>query len=171
MPSDSNSGTSESGIIKAFDAFATLCKYLTGLMLVAIVVINGANVFMRYVLYAAISWAEEAMVFLMLATVFIGAVPVTWERAHIRIDAFVASFSGRTRMAFETFAVLLSAAVLLTIGWISLGVVQKLHGFDQRSDALDMPVWIPQVTVPFGLLLIPLLMAVALWRGGKSGGH
>jgi C4-dicarboxylate transporter DctQ subunit len=171
VASESDTDPPESGLIKAFGAFANLCKYVTGLMLVAIVLINGANVFMRYVLSAALSWAEEAMVFLMLATVFIGAIPVTWERAHIRIDAFVASLSGRTRTIFESLAVMLSAIVLLTIGWISLGVVQKLHGFDQRSDALDLPVWIPQVTVPFGLLLIPLFMALALWRGGKSGGH
>ncbi len=157
-----------SGIIRAFDALATVCKYITGILLVAIVAINGANVFMRYVLSAAISWAEEAMVFLMLASVFFGAIPVTWEKAHIRIDAFVASLEGRTRWLFECLAVLLTAAVLLPVGWISLGVVQKLRGFDQRSDALDMPVWLPQSTVPFALLLIPIVMALALTRGVRG---
>ena len=105
------------------------------------------------------------MVFLMLASVFVGAIPVTWERAHIRIDAFVASFKGRTRIALEVFAVLLTAAVLLPVGWLSFGVVVKLLSFDQRSDALDLPVYIPQATLPLALLLIPLVMALALTRG------
>lgn len=154
-----------SGLTGAIDRIATVCKYLSGAMLVAIVAINGANVFMRYVLSAAISWAEEAMVFLMLASVFVGAIPVTWDKAHIRIDAFVVSLRGRVRYAFEVLAILLAAAVLLPVGWISWGVVQKLHGFDQRSDALDLPVWIPQLTVPLALLAIPLFMALALLRG------
>jgi TRAP-type C4-dicarboxylate transport system permease small subunit len=161
---------SSSRIIRFVDAFATVCKYLTGLFLVAIVVINGCNVFMRYVMSWAISWAEEGMVFLMLATVFIGAIPVTWDRAHIRIDAFVASLGGRARLVFEWIAVLVTAVVLWTVGWLSYGVVQKLRGFDQRSDALDLPVWIPQATVPFALLLIPLVMALALMRG-TGGPH
>lgn len=165
MQPDQGGSGEGSAVIRAFDAFSTFCKYLSGAMLVAIVVINGTNVFMRYVLSAALSWAEESMVFLMLASVFVGAIPVTWEKAHIRIDAFVASLPGRTRLAFEWLGVLIVAAILLPIGWTSLTVVRRLLGFDQRSDALDLPVWIPQSALPFALLLIPFVMALALTRG------
>ena len=55
------------------------------------VVINGVNVFCRYVLFWALSWAEESMVFLMIIGVFVGAITVTWESLHIRIDAFLSA--------------------------------------------------------------------------------
>lgn len=159
-----------SAIGRAMDVVARLCTYIAGILLVCIVVINGCNVFMRYVMHSGISWAEESMVFLMIASVFIGAIPITWEKAHIRIDAFVASLHGKVRLAVEALAVLVAAAVLMPVGWLSIGVVAKLFRFDQRSDALDLPVWIPQATVPFALFLIPLVMALALTRG-VAGPH
>ncbi len=152
-------------LVRVMGGIATFCTYLCGTLLVCIVIINGINVFSRYVMRAGISWAEESMVFLMIASVFIGAIPVTWERAHIRIDAFVASLKGRARFAIEALAVLITAAVLFPVGWLSYGVVTKLFRFDQRSDALDLPVWIPQATVPLALILIPIVMALALTRG------
>src|SRR5688572_15015154 len=71
---------------------ARICMALSGIMLVAIVVINAANVFARYVLFSALSWAEECMVLLMIGSVFLGAISVTWEQAHIRIDALIHAF-------------------------------------------------------------------------------
>jgi TRAP-type C4-dicarboxylate transport system permease small subunit len=157
------------GILSRFmGAVSAVCMYVAGAMLVGIVVINGWNVFSRYVLYSALSWAEEAMVFLMLGSVCIGAIPVTWDRAHIRIDAFVQSLPPGPRKAVEWLAVALTAAILLPVGWLSYSVVVKLMNFDQRSDALHLPVWIPQSALPIALLLIPIVMALALWRGGPG---
>lgn len=157
---------------RALVAVARLCMYLSGLTLVAIVAINAVNVFSRYVLFWAISWAEEAMLYLMIVGVFLGAIAVTWDRAHIRIDAFIQMTHGRLRQGLEVLAVLITAAVLLPIGWISFNVVSMLREFDQRSDALHLPVWIPQSALPLALLAIPLVMALALLRGtgGSHGG-
>lgn len=149
-------------------AVSKSCLYLSGLALVLIVLINGTNVFCRYVLFWALSWAEEAMVFLMINAVFLGAVTVTWEHAHIRIDALV-QYLGRGARAFaEWLAVAVSAAVLLPVGYASYRVVTKLFEFDQRSDALHLPVWIPQAIIPITLLLIPFLMAFALFRSTRT---
>lgn len=149
------------------DAVSAVCLYLAGLALVLIVIINGTNVFCRYVLFWALSWAEEAMVFLMINAVFLGAITVTWERVHIRIDAII-QYLGRGARAFsEWLAVVVSAAVLLPIGWASYRVVTKLFEFDQRSDALHLPVWIPQTIMPIALIVIPFVMALALFRSTR----
>lgn len=162
-------GAHPSGPARFMNVISKGCLIFSGVALVLIVLINGVNVFCRYVLFWALSWAEEAMVFLMIIGVFVGAITVTWERIHIRIDAFVNMMQGGWRLAAEWLAVAITAAVLLPIGWVSLGVVLKLKGFDQRSDALDLPVWIPQVAMPFALLGIPIVMAlVLLLRGAED---
>ncbi len=156
---------------RAMNAFSRVCLLLSGLSLVLIVIINGANVFSRYVLFWALSWAEEAMVFLMIFGVFVGAISVTWDRMHIRIDAIIALLGDRLRTAAEWIAIAITAAVLLPIGWVSWGVVKKLYEFEQTSDALHLPVWIPQITIPFALLLIPIVMVLAMLRRGQPPGH
>lgn len=148
--------------IRFMNAFSRVCLLLAGISLVLIVAINGVNVFCRYVLFWALSWAEEAMIFLMIFGVFVGAITVTWERIHIRIDALLNMLPPGARLLGEWLAVLITACVQLPIGWVSWGVVKKLYEFDQRSEALDLPVWIPQVTIPFALLVIPVVMALAL---------
>ena len=161
-----------SGLVRCMNGVSQTCLYFAGVTLVLIVIINGVNVFCRYVLFWALSWAEEAMIFLMIIGVFVGAITVTWERLHIRIDAFVSMLNGGARLFAEWLAVAITAAVLLPIGWVSWGVVTKLQRFDQRSDALDLPVWIPQVTIPFALLVIPVVMAlVLLCRGLDDHKH
>lgn len=157
-----------SGLVSFMNIVSKVCLYFAGLTLTLIVIINGVNVFCRYVLFWALSWAEEAMVFLMIVGVFVGAITVTWERIHIRIDTFVQMLSSGPRLLAEWLAVAITAAVLLPIGWVSWGVVMKLRAFDQRSDALDLPVWIPQVTIPFALLGIPVVMALVLLYRGAS---
>ena len=157
-----------SGLVRCMNGVSQTCLYFAGVTLVLIVIINGVNVFCRYVLFWALSWAEEAMIFLMIIGVFVGAITVTWERIHIRIDAFVQMLPHSLRALAEWLAVAITAAVLLPIGWISFGVVQKLRMFDQRSDALDLPVWIPQMTIPFALLGIPVVMVLVLLCRGAG---
>ncbi len=157
-------GERESFVMLACGVLARVCLIIGGVMLVAIVCINGWNVFSRYVLFSALSWAEEAMVYLMIASVFIGSIAVTWDRSHISIDALVMKLGPRARSWFEWLAVAIAAAVLWPFCWLSWGVVQKLRMFEQTSDALHMPVWIPQVTVPLALGLMPIVMALALVR-------
>jgi len=151
------------------NSLARICMVLSGIMLVAIVGINAVNVFARYVLFSALSWAEEAMVFLMICSVFVGAIAVTWEQAHIRIDALIHALSPRWRIVLEVTGLLITSAVLIPVGLYSLEVVGMLQSFDQRSEALHFPVWIPQATLPLTLLAVPLLMAMALVRNRGRG--
>jgi TRAP-type C4-dicarboxylate transport system permease small subunit len=51
-------------------------------------------------------------------------------------------------------------------------VVHDLYSFDQRSQAGDFPLYIPQGLIPVGLTIMALLAAVRLLSGGgrASGG-
>lgn len=158
--------TRPSLLVRFMSLVSRLCLYTAGIAITLIVVINAVNVFCRYVLFWALSWAEEAMVFLMINAVFAGAITVTWEQIHIRIDALVVRLGRIPRLIAEWLTVGITAAVLFPLAQVSLRVVSKLYEFDQRSDALHLPVWIPQATLPFALVSIPIVMAIVLlFRG------
>ena len=154
----------QSGLVRFMNGVSRACLLLAGVALTLITIICCVNVFCRYVLFWALSWAEEAMIYLMISSVFFGVITVTWER----IDSFLNMLGRGPRVLAEWLAVVITASVLFPIGWISWGVVKKLHGFDQRSDALDLPVWIPQATVPFALLAIPVVMVLVLLCRGAD---
>ena len=136
------------------------CLAIAAAALLAIVVINGANVLARYIFISPFSWAEELMLFLMILSVFSGAIGITWRNLHIRIDTFVDMAPPPVRKALITIGTVIAIAAILTIVYASANIVSILHTLDQRSDALDVPSWIPQSFLTIGLAVIALLMAV-----------
>lgn len=140
------------------DRLAHLCIVVAGIALLAIVAINGANVIGRYFFGSPISWAEELMLFLMVLVVFAGGATVTWRGVHIRIEIFV-DWLPPIWQRMATFVVgLLSISVLLVISLVSFEIVSTLYAFDQRSEALELPVWIPQSAVTIGSALMAVMM-------------
>jgi len=125
--------------------------------LLAIVILNAVNIVLRYFFRSPLSWAEEAMLFLMIFGVYVGAVSVAWQQAHIRIDAILDFAPPTRRKVLEIVSTLVLAAVLVPVVFASFRVANLLFEFDQRSDALHLPMWIPQSVIPISLLLIVLM--------------
>jgi TRAP-type C4-dicarboxylate transport system permease small subunit len=104
-----------------------------------------------------LSWAEEAMLYLMIFGVYVGAVSVAWQQAHIRIDAVINFAPPARRKVLQIISTLVLTAVLLPVVFASFRVVSLLFEFDQRSDALNLPMWVAQSVVPIALLLIVVM--------------
>jgi TRAP-type C4-dicarboxylate transport system permease small subunit len=149
-------------LVKIGDAIATVTLWLSASALLVIVAINFANVVGRYFFRSPISWAEEAMLHLMIAAVFLGAVSIAWQRRHIRIDAFITLAPRRLGALLEIFATLLSIGVLTYLSYIAAGVASLMHQIEQRTDALEIPMWLPHTIVTASLCLIVLLMVLRL---------
>lgn len=131
--------------------------WIAAAALLAIVVLNGVNIVLRYFFFAALPWAEEAMMFLMILGVYAGAVSVAWYQAHIRIDAFLNMAPLAYRRALDIASTIVMVAILVPVMLASYRVVDMLFDFNQRSDALHMPIWIPQAVVPIAMLLIVVM--------------
>lgn len=131
--------------------------------LLAIVVLNAINIVLRYFFRTPLPWAEEAMLFLMILGVYVGAVSVAWQQAHIRIDAILDFAPPKRRRILQIVSTLVLTAVLVPVVFASFRVVNLLFEFDQRSDALHLPMWIAQSVVPVSLLLIVLMSLLRIF--------
>jgi C4-dicarboxylate transporter, DctQ subunit len=143
-------------------ALMAALRIASGAMLAASVGINFANIIGRYFLSVSLSWAEEAMLFLMIGCVFLGAAPVGWMGRHIRMDVIISMLPPRLRLGFEIFSDLVTIATCVTIAIFAWPVMTMLTELDQRSETANIPLVIPQGAVPIGLLLTALLIAVRL---------
>lgn len=156
------------------DAIARGCTALAAAALGVIVLINGANVVGRYFFNRPVAWAEEGMLYLMVLTVFAGSCAVTWRRQHIRIEVLTERLPRGGQLAALGVVTIVSVLALVAAAWGSYLAVSMLHMFDQRSDALEIPIWIPQGLVTLGLLLNALLFIARLvldYRAPAAPGH
>jgi TRAP-type C4-dicarboxylate transport system permease small subunit len=149
-------------LLRGAGALMAALRVASGAMLVASVGINFANIIGRYFLSVSLSWAEEAMLFLMIGCVFLGAAPVGWMGRHIRMDVVVSLLPPRARRIFEIFSDLVTAATCVALAIFAWPVMTMLAELDQRSNSANIPMVIPQSALPIGLLLMALLIVVRL---------
>src|SRR5262252_8420324 len=95
----------------------TLTRAAAGIFLISSVAINFANIIGRYFFAVSIPWAEEVMLFLMIACVFLNCGLVGWAGRQIRMDAFVALLPPRPRAVVELACelVLIATSLLLAV--------------------------------------------------------
>src|ERR1700740_3321944 len=149
-------------LARGADPLMAGARHAPGVMLVASVGINFANIIGRYVFSVSVPWAEEAMLFLMIGAVFLAVPPVGWLGRHIRMDVVVSLLPPRAREVFELFADLVTIATCVMLSAFAWPVMTMLAELDQRSDMANIPLVIPQAVLPLGLLLMAVLIAIRL---------
>jgi TRAP-type C4-dicarboxylate transport system permease small subunit len=148
-------------------------RTVAGICLLASVTINFVNIIGRYFFSVSIPWAEEIMLFLMVGCVFTGCCAVAWEGRQIRMDVVVSMLPEKVRQflaVLSELTMIATAAAVTTFAW---PVIRQLAEFDERSQAADFPLVIPQAMIPIGYTLMALLVAVRLMRrspGADAGG-
>jgi len=143
-------------------------RVVSGLLLVGSVAVNFANIIGRYFLAVSIPWAEEVMLFLMIACVFLNCGLVGWAGRQIRMDAFVSLLPPRPRAIVELVCELIVVATSLLLAALSWPVVSMLAELDERSEAANIPLVLPQGTMPVGFLLMAILIAARLLVRGVA---
>ena len=160
-------------LLRGVQRFVAVLRVVAGVLLVASVALNFANVVARYFFNASIFWAEEIMLFLMVGCVFLGNGAVAWSGRQLRMDVIVGMMSLPIRKLLALLSELVMIAVCVTLVVFSWPVIRDLTLFDQRSQSAEIPMVIPQVMVPIGLAIMALLVFLRLVTGGdraSSGG-
>jgi TRAP-type C4-dicarboxylate transport system permease small subunit len=140
----------------------TLTRAAAGIFLISSVAINFANIIGRYFFSVSIPWAEEIMLFLMVGCVFTGCCAVAWEGRQIRMDVIIAMMPAKVHDLFHLLSDLVLIAAAAAVTAFAWPVITQLTAFDERSQAANFPLVIPQAMVPIGYTLMALLVAVRL---------
>lgn len=120
----------------------------------AMFVLVVTQVFCRYLLNAALVWAEEAARYLFVFTTFIGA-PVAMRRgAHIAVTFVVERLPAGARRFVQAAAQLLSGLLYAVL--VHYGVALARQNFDQASPALGLPLGAVYLVIPLAGLLLGL---------------
>ena len=149
-------------LLRGVRGLLAVISVLSGVLLSLSVLLNFANVIGRYFFNASIPWAEEAMLFLMVGCVFLGNGLVAWSGRYIRMDIVVNMLPAKVRAVLALFSDLVFLVTTIAIVIFAWPVLRDLAAFDQRSQAADFPLVIPQAMVPLGLSIMALLVAVRL---------
>jgi C4-dicarboxylate transporter DctQ subunit len=163
-------------IVSGVGKLVSVLRVVAGVLLIASVAVNFANVIGRYFFNYSIYWAEEVMLFLMVGCVFLGNGVVAWSGRQLRMDVIVGMMPASVQKVLALITELILIGVASSIVVFSWPVMRDLWNFDQRSQSAEIPMVIPQAMVPIGLSLMVILTALRLLTGGErtasgSPGH
>ena len=150
------------GLVKGVRWLLMVTRTISGICLLASVAINFVNIIGRYFFSVSIPWAEEIMLFLMVGCVFTGCCAVAWEGRQIRMDVVVTMLPDKVRDFFALLSELVMIATAAAVTAFAWPVISQLASFDERSQAANFPLVIPQAMIPIGYSLMALLVAVRL---------
>ena len=150
--------------------FVTLPHWVLGSLMLVGVAISFANVVARYLFGHAMFWAEEVLVFIAIWGVFIGMAAATYERAHLSMDLFSNTISGRAKLVLNAAMV---ATLLACCGFMlvqSWKVVSLFYQSGVVSVAAGVPKWIPHAALPvgFALTMLAVLLRIRPYLTGKD---
>src|ERR1700690_1433966 len=155
-------------LVRSANALMAVIRVASGALLVGSVTVNFANIIGRYFLSVSIPWAEEVMLFMMIGCVFLNCGLVGWSSRQIRMDAFVSMLPFALRSIVELVCEIVLMATSLLLAILTWPVVSMLAELDQRSQAANIPLVLPQAMMPIGFLLMAILIAVRLIAQGRS---
>lgn len=127
---------------------------LAAALLLTGVAINFANVIARYLFRFAFYWAEEAMIYAAIWSIFLAAIAVAYDKADLTMDFFATRVAPGARRLVEALITVVTVAVCLFMAWQSLSLLRRLFQNEQRSLALEVPMVVPQASLLVGFLLI-----------------
>ena len=141
------------GVVKGVRWLLAFTRAASAIFLISSVAINFANIIGRYFFSISIPWAEEIMLFLMVGCVFTGCCAVAWEGRQIRMDVVVNMLPPKLRDLANALSELVLIATAVAVAVFAWPVITDLAAFDERSQAANFPLVIPQAMVPIGYTL------------------
>jgi C4-dicarboxylate transporter, DctM subunit len=133
----------------------------TGLLGGILIVLNGLfvsyEVIVRYLFNSPTTWVMEISIYVTMASTFLSLAYTLREKAHVKVDFITNYLSGRTLILLEIFTSLLAILYCLILGWEGLKVaVTAYRNWELSPSVLRVPVFIPQIFIPFGSAILTL---------------
>jgi TRAP-type C4-dicarboxylate transport system permease small subunit len=151
--------------IKNLDDFLRILEEgLLIALVIVMVLLAFFQVLLRNVFSAGILWADVFLRHLVLWIGLLGAVLVTRERRHIKIDILNKTIPERTKPAVDLFIDIVSlvVSVLLTKASFTFVAMEKAGG---AVLFLNVPTWVMELIIPVAFFLISFHFLLRIGTG------
>ncbi len=131
-------------------------------------IIAVVAVVVRYVFGIFIFWSEEAIIYLIIYSTFLGAVITLRHNEHVSVDIFGAFLQKRGKRIVGVLAAAITVVYLATIGVFAWLLLFEPFSTSTTTPSLKLPLWVVEAAVPIGLTLMLLRALEILVRTARG---
>jgi C4-dicarboxylate transporter, DctQ subunit len=125
-------------------------------------------VVLRYVFGIFLFWSEEAIIYLIIYSTFLGAVITLRHNEHVNVDIFGAFLKARGKRAFAVLGAAITVVYLVCIGFFAWLLLFEPFSTSTITPSLKLPLWVVEAAVPIGLTLMLLRALEILVRAARG---
>ncbi|USG65008.1 TRAP transporter small permease [Brevibacillus ruminantium] len=127
---------------------------LSGSLFILAVLVSLYGIVTRYILEISQFWATEIYTLFLVWGIFIGFGTALRDDAHISIDLLYDRFPEKWKKVSDYFVLLVGFAFSLFFIITGLKMVATVYIQGGKTLDVEMPMWIPYLSMPVGGLLL-----------------
>jgi C4-dicarboxylate transporter DctQ subunit len=127
-------------------------------------------VVLRYLLGIFIFWSEEAIIYLIIYSTFLGAVITLRHNEHVNVDIVAAFLKERGKRAFAVLGAAMTIVYLACVGSFAWLLLFEPFSTSTTTPSLEVPLWVVEAAVPIGFTLMMLRALEILVRTARGTG-
>ncbi|MDY0093060.1 MAG: TRAP transporter small permease [Candidatus Vecturithrix sp.] len=137
-------------------------EYTAGFGLLLMAVLYFIEVVLRYAFGRSNAWVEEFLRYMMVFITFFGASVAIKYGAHMSVNVIEYFPSKWLKRLIDVFVALMGIIFSVLIVYFSWHLVLRIHGFGQKTPAMQIPMYIPYAIIPLGSLSMCLRFSYRL---------
>ncbi len=148
-------------------------KFLVAMIAIAALAVFMYGMLARFLFpQLAPDWAAEITIFLVIWAVMLSASTLAGEHRHVRADLIIRLLPRASRIAAETFNLLISIVFCAAMVWSGYLVVDFALLLDERSlNTLRIPIVYYYACLPIAMALMTVRYALRLVELVRTKGH
>ncbi|MBY6091841.1 TRAP transporter small permease [Maritimibacter alkaliphilus] len=146
-----------------FDLAETLTRFLTGLVLCFLVLLVCAEALLRGGFNYSLGFAEELTGYCVVLLTFLGAALALRHGSLFRVHFLFDALSPTAKTWIARVFVLIALVICVTLAWKTKDLMlSSLSRGKFAPTVLRTPLWIPQMVMPAGFLVIGFFLVEQL---------
>jgi C4-dicarboxylate transporter DctQ subunit len=157
------------GRVSGFDrALTRIENFLAAGSLGAAAGLAIVGVILRYAFGSVIFWAEEAIIYLVILSTFIGAAVTLRHNEHVNVDILPVLLGQRGKWIFALLGSTITLLYCAIIGGYAWLLVTEPAARNTTTPALDLPLWTVELALPIGLTLMFVRSLEIIYRTARG---
>ncbi len=140
-------------------------------LLAAMTIIMGIQVFSRYCLGSSLSWSEEITRYLFIWSAFLSVSYCTKKRINIRVEQFVSIIPEKVYSYIKVVDDIIRLLIFIYLIPFAYTYFIKAVESGQLSPACGIPMYLIQIAPLTGFILVIIRVAQQLWLEIKEFGN
>jgi C4-dicarboxylate transporter DctQ subunit len=125
-------------------------------------------VVLRYVFGIFLFWSEEAIIYLIIYSTFLGAVITLRHNEHVNVDIIAVFLAERGKRAVAVLGAAVTVVYLAAIGGYAWLLLFEPFSTSTTTPSLKLPLWVVEAAVPVGFTLMFLRALEILVRTARG---